>query len=110
MEIVSPILHRILRNMGKEEKRSVFIKYLAIDNFLKNDMIFVPINAKSSHWVLLVLYPKEEKGVYFDSLLSFTNIHETLKPIYQYLNAYCQIYGIKKLENIKSFIDTTAKQ
>ena len=42
MEIVSPILHRILRNMGKEEKRSVFIKYLAIDNFLKNDMIFVP--------------------------------------------------------------------
>ena len=72
--------------------------------------VFVPINAESSHWVLLVLYPKEEKGVYFDSLLSFTNIHETLKPIYQYLNAYCQIYGIKKLENIKSFIDTTAKQ
>ena len=65
---MSPILHRILRNMGKEEKRSVFIKYLAIDNFLKNDMIFVPINAKSSHWVLLVLYPTEGKRVYFDSL------------------------------------------
>ena len=95
-EIVSPILYQILQNMGKEEKRSVFIKYLTIDDFLKNDIIFVPINAKSSHWVLLVLYPKEEKGVYIDSLLSFTNIHETLKPIFQYLNAYCQIYGIKK--------------
>ena len=67
-EIVSPILYQILRNMGKEEKRSVFIKYLAIDDFLKNDIIFVPINAKSSHWVLLVLYPTEGKRVYFDSL------------------------------------------
>ena len=46
--------------------------------------------------MLLVLYPKEGKGVYFDSLLSFTNISETLEPIFQYLNAYCQIYGIKK--------------
>ena len=63
-EIVSPIL----RNMGKEEKRSVFIIYLANDDFLKNDIIFVPINAKSSHWVLLVLYPTEGKRVYFDSL------------------------------------------
>ena len=71
LEIVSPILYRILRNMGEEEKRSVFIKYLAIDDFLKNDMIFVPLNAKSSHWLLLVLYPKEGKGEYFDSLLSF---------------------------------------
>ena len=54
---------------------------------------------------------KEGKGIYFDSLLSFTNIHKTLKPIFQYLNAYCQIYDIKKkLENIKSFIETTAKQ
>ena len=68
MEIVSPILYQILRNMRKEEKRSVFIKYLAIYHFLKNDIIFVPINAKSSHWVLLVLYPTEGKRVYFDSL------------------------------------------
>ena len=44
-EIVSPILYQIL-------------KYLTIEDFLKNDIIFVPINAKSSHWVLLVLYPK----------------------------------------------------
>ena len=73
---------QILRNMGKEEKRSVFIKYLVIDDFLKNDIIFAPINAKNSHWVLLVLYPKEWKGVYLDSLLSFTNIHETVKPIF----------------------------
>ena len=51
-EIVSPILDQILRNMGKEEKRSVFIKYLAIDDFLKNDIIFVPINAKISASVL----------------------------------------------------------
>ena len=58
-EIVSPILYQILRNMGKEEKRGVFIKYLAIEDFLENDIIFVPINAISSHWVLLVLYPKE---------------------------------------------------
>ena len=57
-EIVSPILYQILWNMGKEEKRGVFIKYLTIEDFLKNDIIFVPINAKSSHWVLLVLYPK----------------------------------------------------
>ena len=57
-EIVSPILYQILRNMGKEEKRSAFIEHLAIDDFLKNDIIFVPINAKSSQWVLLVLYPK----------------------------------------------------
>ena len=92
-EIVSPILYQILQNMEKEEKRSVFIKYLAIDNFLENDIIFY---VTSSHWVLLVLYVKEGKGVYVDSLLSFTNIHETLKPIFQYLNAYCQIYGIKK--------------
>ena len=48
-EIVSPILYQILQNMGKEEKRSDFIKYLTIDDFLKNDIIFVPINAKSSH-------------------------------------------------------------
>ena len=48
-EIVPPILYQILQNMGKEEKRSVFIKYLTIDDFLKNDIIFVPINAKSSH-------------------------------------------------------------
>ena len=82
--------------MEKEEKRSVFIKYLAIDDFLENDIIFVFVNVTSSHWVLLVLYAKEGKGVYVDSLLSFTNIHETLKPIFQYLNAYCQIYGIKK--------------
>ena len=73
---------QILRNMEKEEKRSVFIKYLVIDDFLKNDIIFAPINAKNSHWVLLVLYPKEWKGVYLDSLLSFTNIHETVKPIF----------------------------
>ena len=92
-EIVSPILYQILQNMEKEEKRSVFIKYLAIDDFLENDIIFY---VTSSHWVLLVLYAKEGKGVYVDSLLSFTNIHETLKPIFQYLNAYCQIYGIKK--------------
>ena len=57
-EIVSPILYQILQNMGKEEKKGVFIKYLTIEDFLKNDIIFVPINAKSSHWVLLVLYPK----------------------------------------------------
>ena len=93
---MSPNLSQILRNMGKQEKRSVFIKYLAIDNFLKNDIIFVFINDKGSHWVLLVLYPKDGKGVYFDSLLSFTNICETLEPIFQYLNACCQIYGIKK--------------
>ena len=48
-EIVSPILYQILQNMGKEEKRSDFIKYLTIDDFLKNDIIFVSINAKSSH-------------------------------------------------------------
>ena len=42
---------QILRNMVKEEKRSVFIKYLVIDDFLKNDIIFVPIDAKNSHWV-----------------------------------------------------------
>ena len=30
-KIVLPILYQILRNMGKEENRSVFIKYLAID-------------------------------------------------------------------------------
>ena len=95
-EIVSPILNQILQNMGKEEKKSVLIKYLTNVDFLKNDIIFVPINAKSSHWVLLVLYPKEGKGVYLDSLLSFTNIYETLKPIFQNLNTYCQIYGIKK--------------
>ena len=57
-KIVLPILYQILGNMGKVEKGSVFIKYLALDDFLKNDIIFVPINAKSSQWVLLVLYPK----------------------------------------------------
>ena len=57
-EIVSPILYQILENVGKEEKRSVFIKYLTDDNFLKNDNIFVPVNVTSSHWVLLVFYPK----------------------------------------------------
>ena len=51
-EIVPPILYQILRNMGKEEKGSVLIKYLAIDDFLKNDIIFVPINAKISASVL----------------------------------------------------------
>ena len=96
--------------MRKEQKRNVFIKYLAIDDSLKNDIIFLPINAKSSHWGLFVLYRKEEKDVHFESLLSFTNIHETLKPVFQYLNAYGQIYVLKKLENIKSFIGTTARQ
>ena len=38
--IVSPILCQILQNMGKEEKRSVFIKYLTNDGFLKNDIFF----------------------------------------------------------------------
>ena len=75
-------LYQILQNIRKGEKRSVFLKYLTIDSFLKNDIIFVSINASSSHWVLLVLYLKEWKGVYLDSLLSFTNIHETLKPIF----------------------------
>ena len=51
-EIVSPILYQILRNMGKEKKRSAFIEHLAIDDFLKNDIIFVPINAKISASVL----------------------------------------------------------
>ena len=63
-EIVSLILYQILQNIGKEEKRSVFIKYLTNVDFLKNDIIFVPINANSSHWVLLVFYPKEGKRVY----------------------------------------------
>ena len=45
---------------------------------------------------MLSSHPKEGKGIYFDSLLSFTNIHKTRKPIFQYLNAYCQIYDIKK--------------
>ena len=51
-EIVPPIHVYILRNIGKEEKGSVCIKYLAIDDFLKNDIIFVPINAKISASVL----------------------------------------------------------
>ena len=51
-EIVPPIHAYILRNIGKEEKGSVCIKYLAIDDFLKNDIIFVPINAKISASVL----------------------------------------------------------
>ena len=62
--------------------------------------LYLSINANSSHWVLLVLYLKERKHVYLDSLLSFTNIHETLKPIFQYLNAYCQIFGVKKNRRI----------
>ena len=97
-EIVSPFLYQNLQNVGKEEKGSVFIKYPANNAFLKNDIIFVPINAKSSHWVLLVLYPRGEEDVNLDSLLSFTNIHESLKPIFPYLNAHLgiQIYSIKK--------------
>ena len=65
------------------------MKYLKKKNdLLENDILLVSINIKNEHWVLLALYPKLGEAVYFDSLLSSSDISETLKPFFQYINCY----------------------
>ena len=80
-ETVTPLLPHILLNISKAEERHIFMKYILPDDFLDNDIVFWPINVRNIHWVLLVIYPKLEKGIYFDSMLSVTNVKQTLAAI-----------------------------
>ena len=77
-ETVTPLLPHILLNISKTEGRHIFMKYILADNFLDNDMVFWPINVRYIHWVLLVIYPKLEKRVYFDSVFSVTDMKQKL--------------------------------
>ena len=91
VETVTPLLPHILLNISKAEKRHIFMKYILADDFLDNNMVFWPINVRKIHWVLLLIYPKIEKGIYFDSMLSVTGVKQTLSPILHYIKCYCQI-------------------
>lgn len=92
---VTLLLPHILLDISKAEGRHIFMKYILAYNFLDNDMVFWPINVRYIHWVLLVIYPKLEKKVYFDSLFSVTDMKQTLAPIFQYIKGYCQIRKIQ---------------
>ena len=60
---------------------------------------------------MLVLYPKLGEAVYFDSLLSFSDLSETLKPFFQYINCYYKLHNIeKKLENLSSYSDALTRK
>ena len=45
---------------------------------------------------MLVLYPKLGDAIHLDSLLSFTDISETLRPFFQYINYYCKLHNVEK--------------
>ena len=89
-ETVTPLLPHILSNISKAGERHIFMKYILADDFLDNDTVFWSINFRNVHWVLLVIYSKLEKESYFDSLLSVTDVKQTLAPIFQYIKCYSQ--------------------
>ena len=82
--------------MSSKENRNIFLKYLQKNDLLENDILLVPINIKNKHWALLVLYPKLGDAIHLDSLLSFTDISETLRPFFQYINYYCKLHNVEK--------------
>ena len=93
---VTPLLPHILLNISKAEERHIFMKYILADDFLDNDMVFWHINVRNIHWVLLIIYPKLGKGIYFDSMLSVMDVKQTLAPIFQYIKCYYQIRKLQK--------------
>ena len=96
-EIVTPLLPHFLLNISKAEERHTLMKNILADDFLDNDMQFWPINVRNILWVLLVIYPKLEKGIYLDSMLSVMDVKQTLAPIFQYIKYYCQIRKLQKV-------------
>ena len=94
-QTVTLLLPQILLNISKAEEQHIFMKYILANDFLENHMMFWPINVCNIHWVLLVIYPKLEKGIYFDSMLSVTVVKQMLAPTFQYIKCYCQIRKIQ---------------
>ena len=77
-------------------KQKYFFEMPKKNDLLKNDILLVPINIKNEHWALLVLYPKLGEAINLNSLLSFSDISETLRPFFQYINCYCKLHSIEK--------------
>ena len=94
-ETVTPLLPNTLLNISKAQEQHIFTKYILADDFRENYMVFWPINVCNTHWVLLVIYPKLKKRKYFGSLLSVTDVKQTLVPIFQYIKCYYQIKEIQ---------------
>ena len=70
-ETVTPLLPNTLLNISKAQERHIFTKYILADDFRENYMVFWLVNACNTHWVLLVIYPKLKKDVFWFTAFSY---------------------------------------
>ena len=93
IDVICPLFFRSLNN---EEKITDSGEYVINTRNLMNKKL-LPLNLHKIHWALVIAMPQTSALLYFDSLLTQSNLTNQLNLATLFFNFYCVVHKVQQI-------------
>ena len=93
IDVICPLFFRSLNN---EEKITDSGEYVINTRSLMNKKL-LPLNLHKIHWALVIAMPQTSALLYFDSLLTQSNLTNQLNLATLFFNFYCVVHKVQQI-------------
>ena len=94
-EVICPLFFSSLNN--KERIRDSVKYVINTRSLMDKKYVFLPLNLHGIHWALVIAMPQTSTSLYFDSLLTPSNLTNQLNLITSFFNFYCVVHKVQQI-------------